>query len=199
MGFLAAFYVYVQNVIEISCAKSETSVMLTAGLKEREQQWHLNFCTQYWLTLTVPDLVNPIDLLHIYMPMVMRGLMNLWMLMQYTQRIEHQSVTSSKIFFQHFHDFYASDPRRAPEALCFRVVRPYENLFNTKSQEPLGGFFYHTWPRGAPWRVDELIRIWARSAQGQRSKVGVMDCNCEGYRKDRGDVGGIPIDCAQSN
>ena len=39
-------------------------------------------------------------------------------------------------------------PRRAPEALCFRVVRPsvrpsvcpYENLVNTKSQEPLGGF-----------------------------------------------------------
>ena len=26
------------------------------------------------LTLTVPNLVNPIDLLHIYMPMVMRGL-----------------------------------------------------------------------------------------------------------------------------
>ena len=26
------------------------------------------------LTLTVPSLVNPIDLLHIYMPMVMRGL-----------------------------------------------------------------------------------------------------------------------------
>ena len=27
--------------------------------------------------------------------------------------------------------------------------------------------FYHTWPRGAPWGVDELIRFWARSAQGQ--------------------------------
>ena len=30
--------------------------------------------------------------------------------------------------------------RRAPEALCFRVVRPYGNLVNTISQEPLGGF-----------------------------------------------------------
>ena len=34
--------------------------------------------------------------------------------------------------------------RRVPEALCFRVVRPsvrpYGNLVNTKSQEPLGGF-----------------------------------------------------------
>ena len=29
--------------------------------------------------------------------------------------------------------------RRVPEALCFWVVRPYENLVNTKSQEPLGG------------------------------------------------------------
>ena len=45
--------------------------------------------------------------------------------------------------------------------------------------------FLQTWYRGAPPGVDELIRIWARSAQGQRSKVGLMDCNCEGYRKDR--------------
>ena len=45
--------------------------------------------------------------------------------------------------------------------------------------------FHQTWYRGAPPGVDELIRIWARSAQGQRSKVGLMDCNCEGYRKDR--------------
>ena len=29
--------------------------------------------------------------------------------------------------------------------------------------------FYHTWPKGAPWWVDELIRFWARSAQRQRS------------------------------
>ena len=29
--------------------------------------------------------------------------------------------------------------------------------------------FYHTWPRGAPWWVDELIRFMARSTQGQRS------------------------------
>ena len=40
--------------------------------------------------------------------------------------------------------FIMPPPRRAPEALCFRVVRPsvrpYENLVNTKSQEPLGGF-----------------------------------------------------------
>ena len=34
--------------------------------------------------------------------------------------------------------------------------------------------FHHTWPRGAPWRVDELIRFWARSAQGQRSKVNEL-------------------------
>ena len=37
--------------------------------------------------------------------------------------------------------------------------------------------FYHTWPRGAPWRVDELIRFWARSAQGQRSKVNELGLN----------------------
>ena len=32
--------------------------------------------------------------------------------------------------------------------------------------------FHQTWYRGAPPGVDELIRFWARSAQGQRSKVG---------------------------
>ena len=37
--------------------------------------------------------------------------------------------------------------------------------------------FHHTWPRGAPWRVDELIRFWARSAQGQRSKVNELGLN----------------------
>ena len=36
--------------------------------------------------------------------------------------------------------------------------------------------FHHTWPRGAPWRVDELIRFWARSAQGQRSMNLVKKC-----------------------
>ena len=45
-------------------------------------------------------------------------------------------------------------------------VRPYGNLVNAKSQEPLGGF-HQTWYRGAPPGVDELIRFWARSAQGQ--------------------------------
>ena len=30
--------------------------------------------------------------------------------------------------------------RRVPEALCFRVVRPYGNLVSTKSQEPLVDF-----------------------------------------------------------
>ena len=37
--------------------------------------------------------------------------------------------------------------------------------------------FYHTWPRGAPWRVDELIRFWARSAQRQRSEVNELGLN----------------------
>ena len=46
-------------------------------------------------------------------------------------------------------DFYSS-VRRAPEALCFRVVHPYEILVNRISQEPLDGFFHHTWPRDAP-------------------------------------------------
>ena len=70
--------------------------------------------------------------------------------------------------------------RRAPEALCFRVVRPsfrpYGNLVNTISKNPLVDF-YHTWPRDAPWGVDELIRFWARSAQGQRSKVNKLGLN----------------------
>ena len=35
-------------------------------------------------------------------------------------------------------DCYIMPPiHRAPEALCFRVVRPYGNLVNIKSQEPL--------------------------------------------------------------
>ena len=34
--------------------------------------------------------------------------------------------------------------------------------------------FHQTWHRGAQWRVDELIRFWARSAQGQRSKVNEL-------------------------
>ena len=37
--------------------------------------------------------------------------------------------------------------------------------------------FYHTWPRGAPWGVDELIRFWARSAHGQWSKVNELGLN----------------------
>ena len=60
---------------------------------------------------------------------------------------------------------------RVPEALLFSgclSVCPSGNLVNTKSQEPLGGFLSYL-ARGAPWRVDELIRFWARSAQGQRS------------------------------
>ena len=39
---------------------------------------------------------------------------------------------------------------------------------NAKSQEPLGGF-HQTWYMDAPPGVDELIRFWARFAQGQRS------------------------------
>ena len=27
--------------------------------------------------------------------------------------------------------------------------------------------FYLTWPRGAPWGVDELIKFWVRSVKGQ--------------------------------
>ena len=37
--------------------------------------------------------------------------------------------------------------------------------------------FYHTWPRGAPWWVDELIRFWVRFAQGQRLKVNEFGLN----------------------
>ena len=47
----------------------------------------------------------------------------------------------------------------------------YFYLVNTKSQEPPGGFSSNL-VQGAPPGVDELIRFWARSAQGQRSKVG---------------------------
>ena len=82
-------------------------------------------------------------------------------------------------------------PRRAPEALCFRVVRPSVRpsvhpsvrpsvrtriLLTRNLKNPLVDF-HHTWPRGAPWRVDELIRFWARSAQGQRSKVNELGLN----------------------
>ena len=34
--------------------------------------------------------------------------------------------------------------------------------------------FYHTWLRSAPFKVDELSRFWARSVQGQRSKVNEL-------------------------
>ena len=44
-------------------------------------------------------------------------------------------------------------------------------------KNPLVDFFYHNWPRGAPWAVDELIRFWARSAQGRRSKVNELGLN----------------------
>ena len=67
--------------------------------------------------------------------------------------------------------FFMLPTRRVPEALCFRVVRPSVRTGISLTQNlksPLVDF-YHTWPRGAPWRVDELIRFWARSAQGQRS------------------------------
>ena len=37
--------------------------------------------------------------------------------------------------------------------------------------------FHQTWHRGAPWGVDELIIFWARSAQGQRSKVNELGLN----------------------
>ena len=69
-------------------------------------------------------------------------------------------------------------PRRAPEALCFRVVRPSVRTrisLTRNLKNPLVDF-HHTWPRGAPWRVDELIRFWARS-QGQRSKVNELGLN----------------------
>ena len=65
--------------------------------------------------------------------------------------------------------------RRAPEALCFRVVRPSgcpsvrTRISLTRNLKNPWVDFHHTWPRGAPWRVDELIRFWGRSAQGQRS------------------------------
>ena len=37
--------------------------------------------------------------------------------------------------------------------------------------------FHQTWYRGAPPGVDELIRVWARSALGQRSKVNEISLN----------------------
>ena len=37
--------------------------------------------------------------------------------------------------------------------------------------------FHQTWYRGAPLGVDELIRFWARSVQGQRSKVNELGLN----------------------
>ena len=57
-------------------------------------------------------------------------------------------------------------------------VCPYENLVNTKSQEPLGGFSSYL-AQGCTMTstVDELIRFWARSAQGQRSKVNELGLN----------------------
>ena len=68
-------------------------------------------------------------------------------------------------------EIFMPPPRRAPEALCFRVVRPSVRTrisLTRNLKNPLVDF-HHTWPRGAPWRVDELIGFWARSAQGQRS------------------------------
>ena len=69
------------------------------------------------------------------------------------------------------HQFLCLRPVRVPEALCFWVVRPSiptgislpRNLKNPWVD------FYHTWPRGSPWGVHELIRFWARSAKGQWS------------------------------
>ena len=49
-------------------------------------------------------------------------------------------------------------------------------LVNANLKNPLVDF-HQTWYRGAPPEVDELIRFWARSAQGQRSKV---DCRTIG-------------------
>ena len=39
--------------------------------------------------------------------------------------------------------------------------------------------FHQTWYRGAPLGVDELIRFWARSVQGQRSKVNELGLNMQ--------------------
>ena len=58
--------------------------------------------------------------------------------------------------------------RRVPEALCFRVVRPSVRTGISLTQNLKNPWVdFYTWPRGAPWRVDELIRFWARSTQGQ--------------------------------
>ena len=56
--------------------------------------------------------------------------------------------------------FNASDPRNGAGALFRLSVRPsvWEFRYRQKSQEPLVDF-YHTWPKDAPWRVDELNRF----------------------------------------
>ena len=68
---------------------------------------------------------------------------------------------------------------RVPEALCFRVVRPSVRTGISLPRNFKNPWvnFNHTWLRGAPWGVDELIRFWARSARGQRSKVNELGLN----------------------
>ena len=52
-----------------------------------------------------------------------------------------------------------------------------ESRYREISRIRLGGFIYHTCARGAPCRIDELIRMWARSAKVQRSKVNELGLN----------------------
>ena len=68
--------------------------------------------------------------------------------------------------------------RRAPEALCPRAVRPSHTGISYAQylKNPLVDF-YHTWPWDATWGVDELIRFWVRSTQGQRSHVNKLGLN----------------------
>ena len=67
-------------------------------------------------------------------------------------------------------------PRRVLKGkLCFRV-RPSVRT-NTSLPRYLENpwvDFNHTWPKYAPYDVDELIRFWTKSAHGQRSKVNDM-------------------------
>ena len=53
---------------------------------------------------------------------------------------------------------------------------PSGNLVTAKSQDPWVDF-HQIWHRDAPWGVDKLIGLWARSAQSQRSKVNELGLN----------------------
>ena len=100
-----------------------------------------------------------------------------WMQDPHTSQMCHTTLYGLNVKFAHF-SLLCLWPVRVPEALCFWVVRPsvHTGISLPRNLKNPWVDFYQTWYRGAPWQVDELIRFWARSAQGQRSMNLVKKC-----------------------